>query len=77
MALARESRRIAKEVEQFYISLAEKGELVRIRSFLIAHKDGAPNFDLVQAAKSLRCYAASFRSCESDKASQTRATPPQ
>ena len=45
-ALAQEARRIASEVEQLYISLAEKGDLSRIRSF-----DGVPNFDLLQTAK--------------------------
>jgi hypothetical protein len=56
-ALAREARRIAQEVEGLYISLSEKGDLANIRRYMIVHEGGAPNFDLLQTAKALRCYA--------------------
>lgn len=56
-ALAREARRIAEEVEGLYISLAQKGDLASIRQYMLAHQEGVPNFDLLQTAKALRCYA--------------------
>jgi len=56
-ALAREARRIADEVESLYISLEQVGALASIRRHMNTHQEGVPHFDLLQAAKALRCYA--------------------
>ena len=56
-ALAREARRIAEEVEGLYIQLEQIGAITSIRRYMIAHQEGVPDFDLLQTAKALRCYA--------------------
>jgi hypothetical protein len=55
-ALAREARRIAEEVEGLYIQLEQVGALARVRHYMITHQEGVPQFDMLQAAKALRCY---------------------
>jgi hypothetical protein len=56
-ALAREARRIAEEVEGLYIQLEQVGALARVRHYMVTHQEGVPQFDMLQAAKALRCYA--------------------
>jgi len=56
-ALARDARRIAEEIEGLYIQLEQVGALAAIRQFMIRHQEGVPGFDMLQAAKALRCYA--------------------
>jgi hypothetical protein len=56
-ALARDARRIAEEVEGLYIQLEQIGALATIRKHMVIHQEGVPRFDLLQAAKALRCYA--------------------
>ncbi len=56
-ALAREARRIAEEVEGLYIQLEQVGALARVRHYMVTHREGVPQFDMLQAAKALRCYA--------------------
>ncbi len=56
-ALAREARRVAEEIEGLYISLEQIGALATIRRYMISHQEGVPQFDLLQTAKALRCYA--------------------
>jgi len=50
--LARDARRIAEEIEGFYIQLEQIGALATIR-----YQEGVPSFDMPQASKALRCYA--------------------
>ena len=57
MALAKEARGVAEEVEDLYISLEQIGALASIRRFMISHQEGVQDFDLLQTAKALRCYA--------------------
>jgi hypothetical protein len=56
-ALAREARRIAAAVEGLYIQLEQVGALARVRHYMVTHQEGVPQFDMLQAAKALRCYA--------------------
>lgn len=56
-ALAREARRLAEEIENLYIQLAQTGDVRTIRQFMIRHSEGVPNFDFLHTAKALRCYA--------------------
>jgi len=56
-ALARDARRIADEIEGLYIQLEQIGALSSIRRYFIIHQEGNPGFDMLQASKSLRCYA--------------------
>jgi hypothetical protein len=56
-ALAREARRIAEEVEGLYIQLEQVRALARVRHYMVTHQEGVPQFDMLQAAKALRCYA--------------------
>lgn len=56
-ALAREARRISEEVEGLYIQLEQVGALARVRHYMVTHQEGVPQFDMLQAAKALRCYA--------------------
>jgi hypothetical protein len=56
-ALAREARRIAEEVEGLYIQLEQIGTLARVCHYMVTHREGLPQFDMLQAAKALRCYA--------------------
>jgi len=56
-SLVRDARRLAEEIENLYISLAQSGALAAIRRHMVIHKEGYPSFDLLQAAKALRCYA--------------------
>jgi hypothetical protein len=56
-ALAREARRLADEAENLYIQLEQVGALARIRQYMVIHEEGVPRFDLLQAAKALRCCA--------------------
>lgn len=56
-ALARDARRLAEEIEGLYIQLEQIGALAAVRRYMIRHEEGVPNFDLLQTAKALRCYA--------------------
>jgi hypothetical protein len=56
-ALAREARRIGEQVEGLYIQLEQVGALARVRHYMVTHREGVPQFDMLQAAKALRCYA--------------------
>jgi hypothetical protein len=56
-ALAREARRLADEAESLYIELEQAGALAKIRRYMIVHSEGVPQFNLLDAAKALRCYA--------------------
>ena len=55
--VAREARRIAEEIEGLYIQLKQIDALAAIRQYMLRHQEGVPNFDLLEAAKALRCYA--------------------
>jgi hypothetical protein len=56
-ALAREARRLADETERQYIELEQAGALTKIRRYMIVHSEGVPQFNLLDTAKALRCYA--------------------
>src|ERR1700732_2291568 len=56
-SLASDARRIAEEIEGLYIQLEQVGALTTIRKHMTVHQEGVPRFDLLQAAKALRCYA--------------------
>jgi hypothetical protein len=56
-AVAREARRIAEEIEALHIQFEQIGALTAIRQYMIRNQEGIPNFDMLQAAKALRCYA--------------------
>lgn len=55
-ALAHDARRIADELEAFYVQLERVGAHAVIRQYMATHQEGVPRFDLLQAAKALRCY---------------------
>jgi len=55
--VAREARRVAEEIEGLYIQLRQIDALAAIRQYMERHQEGVPNFDMLQAAKALRCYA--------------------
>jgi hypothetical protein len=56
-AVAREARRIADEIEGLYIQFEQIGALTAIRKYMLIHQEGNPQFDLLQTARALRCYA--------------------
>jgi hypothetical protein len=56
-AIARDARRIADDIESIYIRLQQIGTLSAIRKYMVLHQEGVPHFDLLEAAKGLRCYA--------------------
>jgi hypothetical protein len=53
----REARRLAEEMECLYIQLEQIGALATIRQYMLNHSEGSPRLDLLQTAKTLRCYA--------------------
>jgi len=42
---------------KLYIQLEQVGALARVRHYMVTHQEGVPQFDMLQAAKALRCYA--------------------
>lgn len=54
--VARKARRVAEEIEDLYIQLKQIDALAAIRQYMERHQEGFPNFDMLQAAKALRCY---------------------
>jgi len=54
--VAREARRVAEEIEDLCIQLKQIDALAAIRQYMERHQEGVPNFDMLQAAKALRCY---------------------
>jgi len=56
-ALASEARRLAEEMEDFYIELEKIGALATVRQYMLNHSEGSQRLDLLQTAKALRCYA--------------------
>jgi hypothetical protein len=74
-ALAREARRIAEEVEVLYIQLVQVGELSKVRHYMVTHQEGVPQFDMLQAAKALRCYAGVLSMIASATATSKSADP--
>jgi hypothetical protein len=56
-ALACEARRLAEEMEGLYIQLEQIGALATIHQYILNHSEGSPRLDLLQTAKTLRCYA--------------------
>jgi len=57
IALARDTRRLAEEIESLYIELEQTNSLATIRRYMLTHQGGTPGFDMLHAAKALRSFA--------------------
>lgn len=68
VALVHQVRRLAEEMESLYLLLDHAGALVEIRRYSQVHCEQIPDLDLLQTAKTLRCYAGTLSSITSAKA---------
>ena len=57
IALARQARRLADELESLSREFEKTDALSAIRRFMELHEEGNPSFDMLDAAKNLRSYA--------------------
>lgn len=57
VALVRQVRRLADELESLSCQFEKTGALSAIRRFMELHAEGNPDFDMLDAAKNLRSYA--------------------
>ena len=57
VALVRQVRRLADELETLSCQFERTGALSAIRRFIELDEEGNPNFDMFGAAKNLRSYA--------------------
>jgi hypothetical protein len=55
--LVQNARRLADEMESLCGQLQRTGALIAIRRFMDLHSEGNSYFDMLDAAKGLRCYA--------------------
>ena len=65
VALVRQVRRLADEIESIHFLLDHAGALVEIRRYAQVHYELIPHLDLLQTAHSLRCYAGTLSSIAS------------
>jgi hypothetical protein len=56
-SLVRDAQRLADEIETLCGQFQKIDALPAIRRFMALHAEGNPDFDMLSAAKNLRCYA--------------------
>jgi len=62
VALVHQVRRLAEEIESVHLLLDHAGALAEIRRYSQVHCEQIPDLDLLQTAKTLRCYAGTLSS---------------